>query len=54
MNGTPAKDPAGARETCPTGSQRLLRQGALLVDVRKAGGGIGRRVPCYFPVSREN
>lgn len=35
MNETVKKDLAEAREVCPTTSQRLLREGALLVDVRE-------------------
>jgi len=35
MNKTVKKDLAEAREVCPTTSQRLLREGALLVDVRE-------------------
>lgn len=35
MNETVRKDLAQAREVCPTTSQRLLKEGALLVDVRE-------------------
>jgi len=35
MNETVKKDLAEAREVCPTTSQRLLKEGALLVDVRE-------------------
>ncbi|EKF61492.1 rhodanese domain-containing protein [Agrobacterium albertimagni AOL15] len=35
MNETVKKDLAEAREVCPTTSERLLREGALLVDVRE-------------------
>ncbi|MDP3961264.1 MAG: rhodanese-like domain-containing protein [Pseudorhodobacter sp.] len=35
MNEAVKKDLAEAREVCPTTSQRLLREGALLVDVRE-------------------
>lgn len=35
MNETMKKDLAEAREVCPTTSQRLLKEGALLVDVRE-------------------
>ncbi len=35
MNETIQKDLAQAREVCPTTSQRLLKEGALLVDVRE-------------------
>lgn len=36
MTDTVQKDLAEAREICPTTSQRLLKDGALLVDVREA------------------
>ncbi len=35
MNEVLKKDVAEAREVCPTTSQRLLKEGALLVDVRE-------------------
>lgn len=35
MNETVKKELAEAREVCPTTSQRLLKEGALLVDVRE-------------------
>lgn len=35
MNEAVKKDLAEAREVCPTTSQRLLKEGALLVDVRE-------------------
>ena len=35
MNEVVQKDLAAAREVCPTTSQRLLKEGALLVDVRE-------------------
>ncbi|MFN4125275.1 rhodanese-like domain-containing protein [Pannonibacter indicus] len=35
MNEAVRKDLAEAREVCPTTSQRLLKEGALLVDVRE-------------------
>ena len=35
MNDVIQKDLTEAREVCPTTSQRLLREGALLVDVRE-------------------
>jgi len=35
MNEMVKKDLAEAREVCPTTSQRLLKEGALLVDVRE-------------------
>jgi len=35
MNETVKKDLTEAREVCPTTSQRLLKEGALLVDVRE-------------------
>ncbi|WP_135451122.1 rhodanese-like domain-containing protein [Tabrizicola caldifontis] len=35
MNEVLKKDLAEAREVCPTSSQRLLKDGALLVDVRE-------------------
>jgi rhodanese-related sulfurtransferase len=35
MNEAVRKDLTEAREVCPTASQRLLKQGALLVDVRE-------------------
>ena len=35
MNEIPKKELAVAREVCPTTSQRLLKEGALLVDVRE-------------------
>lgn len=35
MNETIKKDLTEAREVCPTTSQRLLQEGALLVDVRE-------------------
>jgi len=35
MNETVKKNLAEAREVCPTSSQRLLKEGALLVDVRE-------------------
>jgi rhodanese-related sulfurtransferase len=35
MNEVVQKDLTEAREVCPTTSQRLLREGALLVDVRE-------------------
>lgn len=37
MNETVKKDLAEAREVCPSTSQRLLGEGALLVDVREPG-----------------
>jgi rhodanese-related sulfurtransferase len=35
MNEIPKKELAVAREVCPTTSQRLLKEGALLIDVRE-------------------
>lgn len=35
MNETVSKDLTEAREVCPTSSQKLLKEGALLVDVRE-------------------
>lgn len=37
MSETVKKDLAEAREVCPTTSQHLLKEGALLVDVREPG-----------------